>query len=145
MDTSLEAFTRACYRNHVLVDGRAPRSTWDRVNRRRPAMTLWAHPEPRFTTTEQGGVWYQTPPDVLDEADMLCREVSYRPTRHSSLVVNAWNPDSLVATYFMTNGVPVSYNLAILGACIQRRPSAEYDDEVRRLLSRFTRNVGRRI
>ena len=43
----------------------------------------------------------------------------------------------------LLNGVPVSYNLAILGAYIQRRHSTDYDDEVRRLLSRFTRNVSR--
>ena len=140
---SLEVFTRACYRNHVLVNGRAPCGTWDRNNQRRPATTLWAHPEPGFTTTESGGVWYQTPPEVLDESAVLCSEVSFRPTRHSNLVVNTWNPDSLVATYFMSNGVPVSYNLAILGAYIQRRHSMEYDDEVRRQLSCFTHNLSR--
>ena len=140
---SLEGFTRACFRNHVVVNGHQPGRTWDRENRRRPATMLWAHPEPRFTMTEQGGVWYQTPPDVLDETAMLCSEVSYRPTRHSNLVVNSWGPDSLVATYFMSNGVPVSYNLAIVGAYIQQRHRADYDEEVRRLLTRFTRNVSR--
>ena len=74
---------------------------------------------------------------------MICREVSYRPTRHSNLTINSWGPDSLVATYFLSNGVPVSYNLAILGAYIQQRHRAEYDEEVRRLLTRFTRNVSR--
>jgi hypothetical protein len=140
---SLEGFTRACFRNHALVTGHQPRRMWDRENPRRPATTLWAHPEPHFTTTEEGGVWYQTPSEILDESAMLFREVSHRPARHSNLVVNTWNPTSLVATYFMTNGVPVSYNLAILGAYIQRRHSTDYDDEVRRLLSRFTRNVSR--
>jgi hypothetical protein len=71
---------------------------------------------------------------VLDESAMTFREVAHRPTRNSNLVVNTWNPTSLVATYCMSNGVPVSYNLAILGAYIQQRHSTDYDDEVRRLL-----------
>ena len=139
---SLEGFRMACYRNHVLVKGHAPCRMWDRGNPHRPATTLWAGPEPHFTTTEQGGVWYQTPPAVLDESAMTFREVAYRPTRHSSLVVNTWNPTSLVATYFMSNGVPVSYNLAILGAYIQQRHGSDYDDEVRRQLLIFTQNRG---
>ena len=89
-----------------------------------------------------GGVWYQTPPAVLDESAMTFREVAYRPTRHSSLVVNTWNPTSLVTTYFMSNGMPVSYNLAILGAYIQQRHGSDYDDEVRRQLLIFTQNRG---
>ena len=50
---SLEGFRMACYRNHVLVKGHAPCRMWDRGNPRRTATTLWAGPEPHFTTTEQ--------------------------------------------------------------------------------------------
>ena len=74
---------------------------------------------------------------------MTFREVAHRPTRNSRLVVNSWTPNSLVATYFMTNGVPVSYNLAILGAYIQQRRGADYDAEVRRLLHNFAQHGGR--
>ena len=138
---SLEGFRQACWRNYVMVDGHQPRRSFDRLDPRRPATTLWTRPEPRFTTTEQGGVWYQTPPDVLDESAMTFREVAHRPTRGCRLVVNSWTPNSLVATYFMSNGVPVSYNLAIHGAYIQQRHSAEYDSEVRRLLHTFAQHV----
>ena len=140
---SLEGFRQACWRNYVLVTGHQPRRSWDHVDQRRPATTLWSRPEPRFTITEQGGVWYQTPPDVLDESAMTFREVAHRPTRGSRLVVNSWTPNSLVATYFMTNGVPVSYNLAIQGAYIQQRRGVDYDDEARRLLHNFAQQGSR--
>ena len=135
---SLDGWTQACWRNYVLVNGHQPRCSFDRLDPRRPATTLRSRPEPRFTTTEQGGVWYQTPPDdTLDEAAMTFRWVAHYPTAGNSLVVNSWTPNSLVATYFMANGVPVSYNLAIHGAYIQQRHSDEYDTEVRRLLRKW--------
>ena len=63
------------------------------------------------------------------------------PTRRQNmrLVVNVSGrtPGLLVATYFMTNGVPVSYNLAIHGAYIESRHGNEYNNEVARLLRRW--------
>ena len=136
---SLEGWTQACRRNHLLVHGHQKLRYFDRQDPRMPVLTLRARPKSTFTTTEQGGVWYQTPSDHTsqDEDEMTFRWVSHCPTVGEKMVVNAWTPDSLVATYFMANGVPVSYNLRIYVAYIQRRHSDEYDTEVRKLLHRW--------
>ena len=135
---SLDRWTQACWRNYVLVHGHQPKRFFDYHNPRLPASTLRARPEPTFTTTEQGGVWYETPPgNTLDEAEMTFRWVAHCPPVGTKMVVNSWTPNSLVATYFMANGVPVSYNLAIHGAYIQQRHSDEYDTEVRKLLHKW--------
>ena len=142
MAMSLDGFTQACHRSYVMVNGHQPRRSFDRLDPRRPATTLMARPKPRFITTEQGGVWYQTPPDDNpDEAAMTFRWVAHCPTRGNSLVVNSWTPNSLVATYFMANGVPVTFNLVIQEAYIQQRHSVVYDTEVRRLLRKFAQSV----
>ena len=55
-----------------------------------------------------------------------------------------------MATHFMSNGVPVTYNLRMYGAYIRQRRRDEYDTLVRELLhiwyrtrlSRFNRNAG---
>ena len=55
-----------------------------------------------------------------------------------------------MATHFMSNGVPVTYNLRMYGAYIRQRHRDEFDTLVRELLhnwyrtrlSRFNRNAG---
>ena len=94
-------------------------------------------------TTEQSGVWYETPPQNFpDEDEMNFRWVAHCPPVGSNIVVNSWSPNSLVATYFMASGVPVSYNLAIYGAYIQQRHSDEYDTELLSLQRRWYQDRG---
>jgi hypothetical protein len=70
---------------------------------------------------------------------MQYRWVSHHPRGGNNLVVNSSSPNYLVATYFMTSGVPITYNLAIHGAYIQQRHSATFDSEVLDILRRWTR------
>jgi hypothetical protein len=140
---SLDRWTQACYRYHNRVHGHQPPRYFDRQNPRLPARTLRARPELSSTRTEQGGVWYETSIQNLpDEDEMHFRWVAHHPPTGANMVVNSWSPDSLVATYFMSSGVPVTYNLAIYGAYIQQRHSEAFDTEVSSILRRWCQNLG---
>jgi hypothetical protein len=132
-------WTQASYRHHNLVHGHQPPRYFDRLNRRLPARTLRAQPELYFARTEQSAIWYDTSfHNLPDESDMNFRWVSHHPRTGDSLVVNTWSPDSFVATYFKSSGVPVTYNLAIYCAYIQQRHSEAFDTEVASILRRWS-------
>ena len=149
---SMEGWSRAWHQNHKLVHGHQKPRSFDRHDPRKPALTLKARPEATFTITEQGKVCYQTSSDLANQAvdDGTFQWVTHRPTAGQKLVVNTWTQDSLVATHFMSNGVPVTYNLRMYGAYIRQRHRDEFDTLVRELLhnwyrtrlSRFNRNAG---
>ena len=140
---SMEAWSQACRRNYQLVHGHQRPRSFNRTEPRMPPLTLKARPEPTFTVDAHGGVWYQTPSDLTseDEDDGTIQWVQHCPTAGQRLVVNTWTLDSFVATHFMSNGVPVTYNLRISSAYIPMRHRVEYETEMRKLLRHWYRST----
>ena len=98
-------------------------------------MTLTAPPEPTFTVNRLGGVQYETWSDLTaeDEDDGILLCVQHIPMIGQRLVVNTASFDTFVATHFMSNGVPITYNLRITGSYIPMRHKVACEAELRRV------------
>ena len=72
-----------------------------------------------------------------DEDDGTLLWVQHTPMEGQRLVVNTASLDTFVATHFMANGVPVTYNLRISSSYIPMRHKVEFEAEVRRTLHRW--------
>ena len=132
---SLEPWSQACLQNHKLVYGRERTRGISRYEREEPPMTLTAPPEPTYTVNPMGGVQYETWSDLTaedeDDGTLLC--VQHIPMIGQRLAVNTTSFDTFVATHFMSNGVPTTYNLRITGSYFPMRHKVEFEAELRRL------------
>jgi hypothetical protein len=138
---SLQPWTDACQRSYRLANHHQPPRYFDEHVPRGPPRSVMAQATSTWSATADGGVQYDTPLRVqplIDEP--MFRWVTHNPPEGSRLEVNmsGRTPGRLVATCFMTNGVPVSYNLAIHGAYLESRHLNHYNNEVARLLRRWT-------
>ena len=133
---SMEPWSQATRRNHKLVYGRERTRGFSRYEKPEPPMTLTAQPEPTFTVNPLGEVQYQTWSDLTaeDEDDGTLLWVQHTPMEGQRLVVNTASLDTFVATHFMSNGVPITYNLRISSSYIPMRHKVEFEAEVRRML-----------
>ena len=132
---SMEPWSQACRLNHKLVYGQERKRGFSRYEPAKPPMTLTAPPEPAYTVNPLGGVQYQTWSDLTaeDEDDGTLLSVQHTPMIGQRLVVNTASLDTFVATHFMSNGVPITYNWRINSSYIPMRHKVEFEAELRRV------------
>ena len=132
---SMEPWSLACRLNDKLVYGRERSRGFSRYEPAEPPMTLLAPPEPTYTVKPLGGVQYETWSDLTakDEDDGTLLSVQHTPTEGQRLVVKTASLDTFVATHFMSNGVPITYDLRISSSYIPMRHKVEFEADMRRL------------